>query len=60
MHHIEDVDLYRQYAADVFELIGQGAINIAIGGKYKLEEAAKAHRDLEARKTAGSLLLIPS
>lgn len=59
MHHIEDTKLYRDYAADLFALIGQGIIKIAIGGRYKLADASAAHRDLEARKTTGSLLLIP-
>lgn len=60
MNHIEDTNLYRDYAADLFALIGQGILKITIGGKYTLSEAAQAHRDLEARKTTGSLLLIPS
>lgn len=60
MHHIEDHDLYRDYAADLFDLIGRGVIKIAIGNKYELTDARQAHIDLEARKTTGSLLLIPS
>lgn len=60
MHHIEDVALYREYAADLFELIGKGILKIAIGGRYKLADAKQAHIDLEARKTTGSLLLMPS
>lgn len=59
MNHIEDTDLYREYAADLFALIGQGAIKIRIGGKYALADAPQAHRDLEARRTTGSLLLVP-
>lgn len=57
MNHIEDTKLYRDYAADLFELIGKGVIKINIGGRYRLADAGEAHRDLEARKTTGSLLL---
>lgn len=59
MHHIEDTNLYREYAADLFELIGKGVLKINPPTRYKLEDAAKAHMDLESRKTTGSLVLIP-
>jgi NADPH:quinone reductase len=46
-------------AARVFEMIGKGAIEITIGQRYPLADAAQAHRDLESRKTSGSTVLIP-
>ena len=46
-------------AAYVFDMIRQGIINVTIGGRYALADAAQAHRDLEGRKTTGSNLLIP-
>lgn len=46
-------------AADLFAVIEQGAVRIAPPTRYKLADAAQAHRDLEARKTTGSLVLIP-
>ena len=36
-----------------------GAVKIEIGQTYPLQNAEQAHRDLEARKTTGSTLLIP-
>jgi len=36
-----------------------GKVNIEIGQRYPLKNAAEAHRDLEARKTTGSSILIP-
>ena len=36
-----------------------GAITIEVGGRYPLAEAARAHRDLQGRKTAGSIVLLP-
>ena len=46
-------------ASDVFRWIQDGTLKIQIGANYPLGEAAQAHRDLEARKTTGKLLLIP-
>ena len=43
----------------VFDLIASGALTVTIGQTYPLKEAAQAHRDLEARKTKGSTILIP-
>ena len=44
-------------ATDVLDWIASGALSLQIGGVYPLEEAATAHRDLEARTTTGKLLL---
>lgn len=46
-------------AADLFDMVGKGAVKIVVNHTYPLREAASAHRDLEARKTAGSVVLIP-
>ncbi|GAA2001839.1 quinone oxidoreductase [Catenulispora subtropica] len=46
-------------AGDVFRWIQDGTVSIRVGAKYPLGEASQAHRDLEARKTTGKLLLIP-
>lgn len=43
----------------VFDMFRQGIIDITIGNRYALEDAAQAHRDLEGRKTVGSSILIP-
>lgn len=47
------------HARDLYEVIRAGAVKVDIGRTYPLSEAAQAHRDLEARKTSGSTLLIP-
>lgn len=36
-----------------------GAITVTTGERYRLHDAARAHRDLESRKTHGSTVLIP-
>ena len=43
----------------VFDLIASGALTVTIGQTYPLREAAQAHRDLEARRTTGSTILVP-
>ena len=46
-------------AAELFAMVSSGAIEIVPSRSYPLREAAQAHRDLEARKTTGSIVLIP-
>jgi len=46
-------------ARDLFAVVKKGAVKIAINQTYPLREAAQAHRDLEARKTTGSTVLLP-
>ncbi len=46
-------------ARELFEVVGSGKVKVRIGRTYPLAEAAVAHRDLEARRTTGSTLLIP-
>ena len=42
----------------VFDMFRQGIIQVTIGQRYALEDAALAHRDLEGRKTTGSTVLL--
>ena len=44
---------------DLFGWIAAGDLTVHIGGRYPLEEARRAHDDLEARRTTGKLLLVP-
>lgn len=46
-------------ASELFEVLGTGAAKIKVQQRYPLEEAATAHRDLEARRTTGSTVLVP-
>jgi NADPH:quinone reductase len=43
----------------VFDRVRDGRLHVRIGHEYALAEAAKAHRDLEARLTTGKIVLIP-
>ncbi|HRY16615.1 MAG TPA: zinc-binding dehydrogenase, partial [Candidatus Competibacteraceae bacterium] len=46
-------------AAELFEMVAIGAVKIEVRQTYPLAETAQAHRDLEARKTTGSTVLMP-
>lgn len=46
-------------AARLFELVGQGVLQVSIGQRWPLAEVAAAHRALESRATVGSSLLMP-
>ena len=45
--------------SSLFGMIAEGKLKVLIGKKYPLAEAQQAHRDLESRKLAGKLLLMP-
>jgi NADPH2:quinone reductase len=46
-------------ANDLFDVVTKGAVKIEVNQTYALKDAAQAHRDLEARKTTGSTVLLP-
>jgi NADPH2:quinone reductase len=50
----------RAGVARLWAMIGSGAVKPEVGARYALKDAAEAHRDLEARRTTGSVLLLPS
>lgn len=46
-------------AGALFDVVQSGAVRVQIGQTYALRDAAQAHRDLEARQTTGSTVLLP-
>jgi NADPH:quinone reductase len=46
-------------AAAVYDAVTHGTLHVRIGHRFALDDAADAHRDLEGRRTAGKVLLIP-
>ncbi len=46
-------------ASELFEMVGSGKVKITVNHSYSLSKTADAHRDLEGRKTTGSIVLIP-
>ncbi len=59
MHYIAQRRDLLTSAADLFDVVAIGAVKIEVRQTYPLAEAAQAHRDLEARKTTGSTVLLP-
>jgi NADPH:quinone reductase len=58
-HHIATREELTRRATDLFRMISDGKLKLRVAHLYPLEDAQQAHRDLEARKTTGKLLLIP-
>ena len=46
-------------ANDLFKMVKSGKVKIRIDQEYALKDAARAHVDLESRRTTGSTVLIP-
>lgn len=46
-------------ASDLFDIVKSGKVKIEIEKRYALKDAAQAQRDLESRKTTGSVILMP-
>jgi NADPH2:quinone reductase len=59
LHYIATRDDLVARSGAVFGMIAAGKLKLRIEHTYPLAEAQQAHRDLEARKTTGKLLLIP-
>ncbi|MBT9503918.1 MAG: quinone oxidoreductase [Burkholderiaceae bacterium] len=57
--HIATRENTQAMADELFEVVGSGQVKIRIDQRYPLADAPRAHRDLEARKTTGSGVLLP-
>jgi NADPH2:quinone reductase len=57
--HIATREATQAMADDLFAVVQSGQVKIRIDQRYALADAAQAHRDLEARKTTGSSVLLP-
>jgi NADPH2:quinone reductase len=58
-NYISDPKELKWRSSDLFNWIAAGRLKIRVHHIYRLADAAQAHRDLEARKTTGKLLLKP-
>lgn len=59
LHYIATRKQLLEAADELFDVVQRGFVKIRVGQTYPLEKAADAHRDLEARKTTGSIVLLP-
>lgn len=58
-HHTATPDELRRRAGALFDLIGQGQLDVRIDQVMPLARAADAHRYIEARRTRGKVVLVP-
>lgn len=58
-HFIATPEELQGRADDLFAAVAEGWLSVRIGATYPLSEAGEAHRDLEARRTTGKVLLLP-
>jgi NADPH:quinone reductase len=58
-HYIATREELLDRARDVFTWIAEGTLEVRIGARYPLEEARRAHEDLQGRRTTGKLILVP-
>ena len=59
MHHTAKRAELEMLGGELFEAVVSGKVKIEVNQTYALKDAAQAHRDLEARKTTGSTILLP-
>lgn len=59
MSYVAKRDDLVKAARELFAVVKSGAVRIRINQTYPLREAARAHRDLEGRRTTGSTVLLP-
>jgi len=57
-HHVDDPAALRAACSELFALLESGTLTVKIGRRYALKDAASAHRDVEARSIAGSVVLL--
>jgi NADPH2:quinone reductase len=57
--HLASREATQAMADDLFDMVGSGRVRIHVTQRYALADAAQAHRDLEARRTTGSVVLVP-
>ena len=58
-HFIRTGDEFNWRATELLNAIAAGSIRVTVSGTYPLAEAARAHQDLQGRKTTGAVVLLP-
>ncbi|WP_236793461.1 quinone oxidoreductase [Amycolatopsis sp. GM8] len=57
--HLRTPAKFATHVGELFSMAEKGELNVRVGGRYPLAEAARAHVDIASRGTTGKLLLIP-
>jgi NADPH2:quinone reductase len=58
-HFMRTRDEFTWRTNQLFDAIATGTVTVTVSGRYPLKDAAQAHRDLQGRKTVGSVVLTP-
>jgi NADPH:quinone reductase len=58
-HFTRTGDEFAWRSGELFEAIAAGSLSVTVSRSYPLADAAQAHRDLQGRKTVGSIVLAP-
>ncbi|MCH9667039.1 MAG: quinone oxidoreductase [Actinomycetia bacterium] len=58
-HHTRTPDEFAWRAGELLTAIADGTLTVTVSNRYELRDAEQAHRDLQGRKTVGSVVLIP-
>ena len=59
VHYTRTPDEFAWRAGELLNAIADGTITVTVSEHYRLEDAEQAHRDLQGRKTVGSVVLVP-
>lgn len=59
VHHMATREELLERGGSVLEQVAAGRLSVRVGGRYGLDEAGRAHEDLEGRRTTGKLLIVP-
>jgi len=59
VHYVREREELDRRSTDLFEWISNGDLEVLVGARFPLAEAADAHRALEARETIGKVVLLP-
>jgi NADPH2:quinone reductase len=58
-HFLRNAQERRWRSDEIFAAAADGSLKVRIGGRYDLAHAARAHDDLEQRRTTGKIILVP-
>jgi NADPH2:quinone reductase len=56
-NYIAEPEELKSYSDELFDLIQSGKVEVRVHEVYPLKDVARAHSDLEGRKTTGKLVL---
>lgn len=59
LHYTTTREELLEAAGEVFANVASGVLRVRVNHTYPLSDAARVHADLEARKTSGSIVLVP-